>query len=361
MARDLLFIYILILCIHYGCGIPVNTSCPRFAGSQEMGHTGSGHQFGTTMMGFALSDQLNAVHVYNPNNKGGRSRNHGANGWTFDFFNLREGIMTDREAIEKYHPRIVIANQGWNRAVETYRNECNILVWISDMTCVGGVDGVDEACLHADRVRFDDMKWRIRAKFMRSTWIPKNPLLYRKSHLNVALHVRTGDIELHKDEPEFFRALYRYVDYATQDLDIHVHYYVFAECKICPPPGFEFLREILPTESTDYVSDMNPEDTMYHFVNANILIETGSSFPSMAKIASPKPVAFQTCAKGMTRFEIYHDAQDIVDAVQVSCRNYTLLNMAIDEMRAVVQYKFFQYRTWFWPPKPGRWQNRSAE
>lgn len=91
-----------------------------------------------------------------------------------------------------------------------------------------------------------------------------------------------------------------------------VHYFFFAEApnddlvneRLIPPPGFAFLAEIYGhrsngNESTfpqqvSFVKHMGVKDTLYHHMNADMVIATGSSFPLVAVTVSSK-----VCGKGM--------------------------------------------------------------
>ena len=43
-----------------------------------------------------------------------------------------------------------------------------------------------------------------------------------------------------------------------------------------PVPGFEFLVDMVP-EDTVFVTDMDAGSTLYHFANADMLVNTGES------------------------------------------------------------------------------------
>jgi hypothetical protein len=88
--------------------------------------------------------------------------------------------------------------------------------------------------------------------------------------------------------------------YAHLPLQNHdyIRHYVFAESAANgPPEGFSFLSEpnfFGKQGSTDvtFVGGMDAEATTYHFMNADALVSTGSSFPMAAAVASWKPLLF---------------------------------------------------------------------
>jgi len=80
-----------------------------------------------------------------------------------------------------------------------------------------------------------------------------------------------------------------------------VHYFFFAETpdhkevneNVAPPPGFSFLADIFENESAfperiSFIKHMDVKDTLYHHMNADMVIVTGSSFPLVALTVSSK-------------------------------------------------------------------------
>lgn len=85
-----------------------------------------------------------------------------------------------------------------------------------------------------------------------------------------------------------------------------VHYFFFAEAPndemvnelLVPPPGFAFLADIFGNRShrnegvfsqrMSYIKNMGVKETLYHHMNADMVIATGSSFPLVAVTVSSK-------------------------------------------------------------------------
>ena len=85
-----------------------------------------------------------------------------------------------------------------------------------------------------------------------------------------------------------------------------VHYFFFAEAPdhkkindcLFPPPGFSFLADIFGRRShgnesafperISFIKHMDVKDTLYHHMNADMVIATGSSFPLVAVTVSSK-------------------------------------------------------------------------
>lgn len=133
--------------------------------------------------------------------------------------------------------------------------------------------------------------------------------------------IRVGDIALlaeDKGGPTFFTNLKQELDVVLSTL-FPVHYYFFAEVPANattsesqitpPPPGFEFLSEIFQDQDekgnvggnekdqrgstqhlqrVSFISHMDAKATLYHQMNADMVITTGSSFPLVGVTVSPK-------------------------------------------------------------------------
>lgn len=130
-----------------------------------------------------------------------------------------------------------------------------------------------------------------------------------------------GDIELLSDVKggfDFFSGLKQNLDEILADL-FPVHYYFFAEAPSSattngdaygtPPPRFEYLNAIFRNEAegegeedggnlgnigrrypqrVSFVNDADVRTTIYHEMNADMVITTGSSFPLVGVTVSPK-------------------------------------------------------------------------
>ena len=85
-----------------------------------------------------------------------------------------------------------------------------------------------------------------------------------------------------------------------------VHYFFFAEApndeevnnRLVPPPGFAFLADMfsrrthendgISPQQVSFIKQMGVKDTLYHHMNADMVIATGSSFPLVAVTVSSK-------------------------------------------------------------------------
>jgi len=103
----------------------------------------------------------------------------------------------------------------------------------------------------------------------------------------------------------------------------HVHYYFIAEApeKSDGEPVFGFLPDMFPVNEMSRVSFINHMDVqtaLFHMMNADMLVTTGSSFPYIAATISPK-VRFMIFVNwttfqynGFTCFFIIYSSQPVV-------------------------------------------------
>ena len=136
--------------------------------------------------------------------------------------------------------------------------------------------------------------------------------------------LRTGDITLlgeDKGGREFFAGLEAELDVVLKHFPVHFHFYAnsphnassdFSE----PPPSFEFLAEIfvnrdaapdgkLPPQRVSFMNDVDLKTTVYHQMNADMVVTTGSSFALVAPTLSSKPVVLFARMKEGSHFPVY--------------------------------------------------------
>lgn len=95
---------------------------------------------------------------------------------------------------------------------------------------------------------------------------------------------------------DFFKNLKQQLDMVLASY--HVHYYFLAENPgggDMPPKPFYFLstyfqnrRSAAQQQSVHFLNDLDVRSSIYHMMNADMLVCTGSSFPYLAATASPK-------------------------------------------------------------------------
>jgi hypothetical protein len=132
-------------------------------------------------------------------------------------------------------------------------------------------------------------RWIQVRKWMKNRELNPMPIEYDRNFINIALHVRTGDIEPHRGTPEkFFSTLVnKYILPIIQDLPFRI--YIYSEG--LDPVKFPTLTK-LPNmiERTDKV--MDAYQTFHHLIEADIMIMSRSGFSQFAAIFSRRPLVF---------------------------------------------------------------------
>ena len=106
--------------------------------------------------------------------------------------------------------------------------------------------------------------------------------------------------------PPFIRRIKDQLDIILRDYDYHIHF--FAEFRDMQPdeyiPGHNFIPKIFPESSMQYHLDVPA--TMMHFMNADMLITTGSSFAFMpASLSYKTTVLFERPKEGIWQKKLY--------------------------------------------------------
>lgn len=110
-----------------------------------------------------------------------------------------------------------------------------------------------------------------------------------------------GDISFHGDDKEIGRKYYtKIAEQLTVALnDFRVHYHVFAEdpfAGIGPVAQFDYLPEVFDAANSwkggDYKisfhNAMDAKTTLYHMMNADMIVSGGSQFPVVAATLAMK-------------------------------------------------------------------------
>jgi hypothetical protein len=100
----------------------------------------------------------------------------------------------------------------------------------------------------------------------------------------------------------FFTRLKDQLDVVLKDFRVHYHFFAEVpknESSIhddqAAPDDFAFLNDVFAVQKQDsrservsYVKSMDVRATLYHHMNADMIVTTGSSFPLLAATVSPK-------------------------------------------------------------------------
>jgi hypothetical protein len=173
--------------------------------------------------------------------------------------------------------------------MQVFRFRCGIIVLASLGTrnsCAGNDDSTGKYRQFYCMYRWSGAFRRAR-RFLLGIYPETNKSaleLFRSSGtglLNVAWHVRCGDISLHQNDVAFFeriRALFN-------ESGAECRHFLFWEKCI----GFDFLRRLFPTGS---FVDADVPTALRHMQGADVLVHTGSSFVSSAALSAPATLLY---------------------------------------------------------------------
>jgi hypothetical protein len=119
------------------------------------------------------------------------------------------------------------------------------------------------------------------------------------------IHIRVGDIS-HPASPVFLQNVKSSLDILLQDE--RVHYYFIAEDPKAgdhqPPKGFEYILKTFNGTQFTFMNSLDVRSSLYHMMNADMLVMTGSGFPYIAAVTSWKPVVLHGANK-VGEYEMY--------------------------------------------------------
>jgi hypothetical protein len=152
---------------------------------------------------------------------------------------------------------------------------------------------------------------------------------------NVVIHIRTGDIKYPAD-PAFLRQVKAELDVLLQDQP--VYYYFIAEDPEAgddrPPRGFEYLSKVFKGARVKFLNKLDVRASLYHMMNADLLVMTGSGFPYIAAVTSWKPVVLHGPNK-----EGEHELFQHKDWIRLDAKGVMYEPPALSEVYAKIMVK----------------------
>jgi hypothetical protein len=264
--------------------------CNRFSYFNCSISAGFGHRFGEIVMGMLLADKTNTTFVFD-DTCWKHQGDHGGYNWFSDFFPIHETSISLSELLQYWKltnssTKLVEVHGTWSEVVENaVANEfepssCNTVYSSTWTMC----PPPEYSCFESPIVGvYDDVKWRLRAIYSRSRFHPLLRLFDNSTAngaLSVAWHVRTGDIVLHN-------SIVYYENLASQLrnvlLRIPFQVFFFGENVI---DSFPFLADVCKNvlHCSCSFPVVSVADTLHHFIHADILVTSGSSFPIVASL-----------------------------------------------------------------------------
>lgn len=246
--------------------------CPRFAYIKINGGAGLGHQVVDVAIGLTFAFQHRAEFLYDQSGFHSRGH-HGAYPWLPRYLGLDKArSVADAAASGQVRHKIV------TRAWQTRISGCNIMIEGCEQCCYRLADpsGDNTWCQLTSVGLFHSVQEQFRAWFAQSDPAAKSglALMYNETTVNVAWHVRNGDVVLLKDRL-FYDTLMSEIRNIVGARK--VHYYFFSERPLAQTHPF-----ILEYADTTLLHEMSEQLTFHHFVFADVLVTSGSSFPAAA-------------------------------------------------------------------------------
>ena len=315
----------------------LSSSCHRYARVLISSGGGFGHRFGEVIMGMMLAQMTNSIYVFDSEiwqTEGG----HGNYEWLLDFLPFHDTAATlldieeskiNLRTVKDQFPNILTRSKG------EFNSSCNLMFVSSWSSC-------NRSCFEQSYTgTYNQAKWRLREVFSRTKFEPSVRLFqdYTKhGMLSIAWHMRGGDIVLHSSE-EFYKNV------ATELMSVlqgySYHFFFFGEDVLQMFPFMaDFCHHFLSSRCN--FPNVSNGDTFYHFVVADILVTSGSSFPIAASVfrSSLQPT-FSVMPKENSR-NFYMMSEDI----PISAIGHFEESVSRDEIRAQINL-FFQSKSPF--------------
>lgn len=312
--------------------VPLDTDCPRFLEYSHTSAAGFGHQFMEMLFGLNKARALRLTYQYQPFNT---STWHGDNYAVLDnllgLSNLFEAVTftrsPDRDTLLNQLPR--------QELTPAYANRCGVVYTIGGYHHCQSAPNGDCFSSPDNRYLFQDTSECLRAgvsafgiAFDKCVLIPhaENISMLPSDEIYVVIHVRVGDIDLHKPDDRFYKTLltdlkditagYRLrillVGKGIVDLDGRSN--VSSEyLDTIKSRAFKIWNSTAVHESVPIISapKYTFQDAFLAMMQADILVGSGSSLPAVASLVSGVPLFFNHVAKHGYNFGAEMVANDV--------------------------------------------------
>jgi len=164
---------------------------------------------------------------------------------------------------------------------------------------------------------------------------------------NIVVHLRAGDLVLPYDA-DFLKNMKLQLEHLLKGFDYH--YYFIAESPKSDaanayPEGFDYLKDVFPLNDsrTTFFNHLDVFSSLYHMMNADMLVMTGSGFPYIAAAASWKPVVIHGPNKVHAGRD-WHDAYKITDWAFANLKGIIYHPKPLSLLRAKIVSKYHRYK-----------------
>ena len=294
-------------------------------------------------MGMKFAEETNSTYVYNDQvwrNNG----KHGSYGWMNDFLPLGLTEVTkDDTEYQIYRDELETITGQWTDVVARSESTvCNVSFHTDIKGCCEAPNNIQCYCTKAPARSgtFEAMKGRLREAFSKSEYTPPQRLSdlmgdadnNTRSVVSVAWHVRLGDIVLNARK-EYFWAIASQTAAAFRNSDTIPHVFIFGEGREGEiSEDFPFLGEMCHEFFHGRCSypEMDVRDTLYHMIHSDVLVTSGSSFPTMAGVLRSRGVTLAATPKeGVVG--VYEVSEQLNIDQDGNIPNITLLQKFLEE------------------------------
>jgi hypothetical protein len=235
---------------------------------------------------------------------------HGGYPWFDQYTGLSYDELTLPYVLRRYNPTVVVtcpAYDALRHIAEFGDAACNTLYVMQGAGCCSymhGTQDLTQNSTHQDCWYFDCTRGLLQhfqpimiEKYNVAQSHDTVPLstVYNPAEYSVAIHIRTGDVQLHIGDTQFFTNMIQSTVHAYLS-HMPVHIYYIGQFGIS---NNTHTTHTAPTEDWSFLNTLhvntsfyNPDEqtAIYHFIHADMTVITGSAFPYIAIAVSDKPV-----------------------------------------------------------------------
>lgn len=286
--------------------------CFRYATMTLTEGVGFGHKFADVVLGMKFAEETNSTYLFDDKSWGNNGL-HGSYEWVYDLLPLHktERTYTDVQVQHGIYPEDqnskYIVKGHWTELVELSKSSplCNVIFAARHQLCCNKPNDRRSICWcleDSNRIgAYEAVKERPREAYTESTHVPQEQLSdfmssfddgnnNTRSLASVVWHIRLGDIVLNAGK-DYYNAIATQVAEAFRSSNVTAHVFILGEGgKPNIIKSFPFLDIICQDFFSGRCSylETDAKDTLYHMINCDVLVTSGSSFASVAATLRPR-------------------------------------------------------------------------
>jgi len=288
----------------------VDETCPRFVTVRMEPH-GAGHVFFDIVAGIDLAQRIGATYVLDASHDLRDLKSiHGPDAYDglLDVLNVKRTEHSAAAVDAAYHPTHV--NATFDDAPRVAG--CNTFATVSDSSCTDPKNITQGRTSFFCHVVMEGLYQRMQpvflTKFLTSPLRPRRDQFFDPAVLNIAWHVRTGDTNLLSNAPAYFENVHAAIAQGCATLAIECRHHVFSSAGARVPPPFQFLTRL---DGMTFYRRLTVAHTVLAMSTADIVVETGSSMTTIARMMTADPTFVTPCPKEGCYVSTYDTADSI--------------------------------------------------